>query len=168
MRRFGILGPLLAFALVGAACGGDEALSKDEYIAQGNAICEDGNAQLEAIILEFFADLPEESTPEEFAELFAGDSIDQFTAAIEGQLADLRDLAAPEGDENLLAALYDDLEAVLDEINQVADAAAAGDPAAIERLTSEDPSHGRLQVAAMAFDEVNRRAIEYGLTVCGE
>jgi ABC-type transporter Mla subunit MlaD len=67
-----------------------------------------------------------------------------------------------------LAALYDQVEAVLDELNQVADAAAAGDPAAIERLTSEDPSHGSLQVAAMAFDEVNRRAIEYGLTVCGE
>jgi hypothetical protein len=57
---------------------------------------------------------------------------------------------------------------VLGAINQLADAAAAGDPAAIERLTSEDPSHGRLGVAAMAFDEVNRRAIEYGLTVCGE
>ena len=57
-----------------------------------------------------------------------------------------------------MAALYDDVEAVLDEINQLADDAAAGDPAAIERITSdEDP-----------FDEVNRRAIEYGLTVCGE
>ncbi len=146
MRRFGVLGPLLAFALVGAACGGDEALSKDEYIAQGNAICEDANAQVEP-----------------------GDFIDQFTAAVEGQLADLRDLAAPEGDENLLAALYDDVEAVLDEINQLADAAAGGDPAAIERLTSdEDPSRGSLAVALMAFDELDKRAIEHGLTVCGE
>jgi hypothetical protein len=166
------LGRWAISALVGAACGGDEALSKDEYIAQGNAICEDGNVQLEAIILEFFADLPEESTPEEFAELFAGDFIDQFTAAIEGQLADLRDLAAPEGDENLLAALYDDVEAVMDELNRLADDAAAGDPAAIERLaareTDEDPSHGSLRVAATSFDEVDMRAIEYGLTVCGE
>ena len=172
MRRFGVLGPLLAFALVGAACGGDEALSKDEYIAQGNAICEDANAQLEAIFSEFFADFSEESTPEEFAELFAGDFTDQFTAAVEGQLADLRDLAAPEGDENLLAALYDDVEGVMDEINQLADDAAAGDPAAIERLaareTDEDPSHGSLPVAATSFDEVDKRAIEYGLTVCGE
>jgi len=170
MRRFGILGPLLAFALVGAACGGDEALSKDEYIAQGNAICEDTNARFEALSSEFFADLPEDFTPEEFAEQFVGDFTDQFTAVIEDQLADLRDLAAPKGDEDLLAALYADVEAALGAINQLADDAAAGDPAAIERLaareTDEDPSHGFLRVAATAFDEVDKRVIEYGLTVC--
>ena len=167
-----VLGLLLALALLGAACAGDEALSKDEYIAQGNAICEDTIAQFEALFSEFFADLSEESTPEEFAELFAGDFADQFTAVIEGQLADLRDLAAPEGDENLLAALYDDVEAALGAINQLADDAAAGDPAAIERLaareTDEDPSHGFLRVAATAFDEVDKQAIEYGLTVCAD
>ena len=114
-----VLGLLLALALLGAACAGDEALSKDEYIAQGNAICEDTIAQFEALFSEFFADLSEESTPEEFAELFAGDFADQFTAVIEGQLADLRDLAAPEGDENLLAALYDDVEAALGAIQPI-------------------------------------------------
>ena len=157
MRRFGILGLLVAIALVTAACGGDDALSRDEYIAQGNAICEDSNAQIEAIFLEVFADFPEEPTPQQLAEV-AHDITDQMTPIIEGQLADLRDLAAPEGDEDLLAALFDDVEAVLDELNQVADDAVAGDPAAIELIASdEDP-----------FDEVNTRAIEYGLTVCGE
>lgn len=172
MKRFGILGPMLAFALVVAACGGDDALSKDEYIAQGNAICEDAGAQLEAIFSEFFADVSEEPTSEEFAERFVGDFTDQFTAVVEGQLVDLRDLAAPEGDESLLAALYDDVEAALGAINQLADDAAAGDPAAIDRLaareTDEDLSHGFLRVAATAFDEVDKRSIEYGLTACGE
>jgi hypothetical protein len=168
LRPVAVLGLLLAFALVVAACGGDEALSKDEYIAQGNAICEDTNAQLEAIISESVAELPDEFTPDEFAEVLVGDFVDHFTAAIEGQLADLRDLAAPEGDENLLASFYDEVEAVLGAINQLADAAAAGDPAAIEQLTSdEDPGHGGLPVVAMAFDDVDMRAIEYGLTVCG-
>ena len=152
--------------LVGAACAGDEALSKDEYIAQGNAICEDTNARFEAISSEFYADLPEDSTPAEFVEVFAG-FIDEVTAVTEGQLADLRDLAAPEGDEAMLAALYDDLEAVMGALNQLADDAAAGDPAAIERLASrEDPGHGGLRVAATAFDEVDKQAVEYGLTVC--
>lgn len=96
-----VLGLLLALALLGAACAGDEALSKDEYIAQGNAICEDTNARFEVFFSEFFADLTEESTLEEFAEMFVGDFADQFTAVIEGQLADLRDLAAPEGDQDL-------------------------------------------------------------------
>ena len=168
MRRFGILGPLLAFALVGAACGGNEALSKDEYIAQANAICEDANSQIEAIAAEFFADVPEEPTPAEFAELPVGDYVDQYTAVIEAQLADLRDLAAPEGDEDLLAALYDDVEAMLRAVNGLVAEAEAGDPAAIERLTSpEELTHGRPRAASTAFDEVDARATEYGLTACG-
>jgi hypothetical protein len=165
-RPVAVLGLLLALALVATACAGDEALSKDEYIAQGNAICEDSSAHSEAISSEFYADLPESSTPEEFAEVFAK-FIGQVTAVIEGQLADLRDLAAPEGDEDLLAAIYDDVEAVLGALNQLADAAAAGDPATIEQLASrEDPGHGGLRMASTAFDEVDKRLIEYGLTVC--
>jgi len=168
LRPVAVLGLLLAFALVVTACGGDEALSKDEYIAQGNAICEDANAQFDAINLEF-ANLPDASNPEEFAEPLAADFIDQFTAVLEKQLADLRALAAPEGDENLLAALYDDLEAVLRAIPQLAAAAAAGDPTAIEQLTSnEDQGHAGLRVVATAFSDLDIRAGEYGLTVCGD
>lgn len=167
-RTAAVMGFLLVFALVVAGCGGDEALSKDAYIAQANAICEDSNARQEAISLEFYGDLPEDSTPEEFAHVFA-EFIGQVTAVMEGQLADLRDLAPPEGDEELLAALYDDLEALLGALNQLADAAAAGDPAAIEQVASrEDPGHGGLRMASTAFDELDKRAIEYGLTVCAD
>jgi len=162
-----VLGLLLAFAVVGAACGGDVALSKDEYIAQADAICEDANAQFDAINLEF-ANLPDPSNPEEFAEPLAADFIDQFTAVLEEQLADLRALASPEGDENLLAAIYDDLEAVLRAIRQLAAAAAAGDLEAIEQLPSqEDQGHAGLRVVATAFSELDVRANEYGFTVCG-
>ncbi len=164
-----VLGLLLVFALAVAACGSDDALSKDEYIAQGNAICENTHTHLEAIFAESVANLPAEFTPEEFAEVLVGGLLDQFTAAIEEQLADLRALAAPEGDEILLASFYDEVEAVLGAIKQLADAAAAGDPSAIEQLTAgEDPGHGGLPVVSAAFDDVDTRAIEYGLTVCGE
>ena len=166
LRPVTVLGLLLALVLLGAACAGDEALSKDEYIAQGNAICEVTNARFEEISSEFYAALPEDSPPEEFDAVFA-EFIDQVTAVSEGQLADLRDLAAPEGDEELLAALYDDIEAVMGALNELADAAAAGDPEAIEQLASrEDPGHGGLRIASTAFDEVDKQAIEYGLTVC--
>ena len=167
LRPVAVLGLLLAFALVGAACGGDVALSKDEYVAQGNAICEDTNAQFEAIALEF-ANLPDASNPEEFAEPFVADFIDQITAVLEEQLADLRALAAPVGDEDLLAAIYDDLEAVVRAIPQLGAAAAAGDLDAIEQLTSqEDQGHAGLRVVATAFSDLDIRAREYGLTVCG-
>ena len=167
-RSAAVLGLLLAFALTVAACGGDEALSKDEYIAQSNAICKDTNTQFQAVFEDSVADLPDEFTPEEFAEVLVNGLLDQFTAAQEEQLADLRALAAPEGDEDLLASLYDEFETVLGEISQVADSAAAGDAAAIEQLTaSQDPGHGGLPVVSAAFDDVDVRAIEYGLTVCG-
>jgi len=164
-----VVGLLLVFALAVAGCGGDDALSKDEYIAQGNAICENTYSHLEAKFAEAVADLPAEFTSEEFADVLVGGFLDQYTAAIEEQLADLRALAAPVGDEILLASFYDKVEAVLGAINQLADAAAAGDPSAIEQLTArEDPGHGGLPVVSAAFDDVDRQAIEYGLTVCGE
>jgi len=169
MRRFRILGLLVAFALVVAACSSDEALSKDEYLAQGNAICEDSNAQFRAIIEEFDGLLPDASTPEEFADPLAADFVDQFTAVLEEQLANLRALAAPEGDETILAALYDDLEAVTRALPQLAAAAATGDPAAIEQLTSSGGQvHAGLQAVNVAFADLDNQAREYGLTVCGE
>ena len=45
--------------------------------------------------------------------MLVGGFLDQFTVAIEQQLVDLRALAAPEGDEELLASFYDEVEAVL-------------------------------------------------------
>lgn len=168
-RSVAVMGLLLVFALAVTACGGDDALSKGEYIARANAICEDTQTRLEPIFGDAVADLPAEFTPEEFAEVLVGGLLDEFTAAIEEQLVDLRALAAPEGDEILLASFYDEVEVVLGAISQLADAAAAGDPSAIEQLTArEDPGHSGLPVVSAAFNDVDKRAIEYGLTVCGE
>ena len=116
-----------------------------------------------------FANLPDASNPGEFAEPLVADFVDEFTAVIENQLADLRVLAAPEGDEDQLAAIYDDLEAVLRAIPQLAAAAAAGDLTAIEQLTSnEDQGHAGLRAVGTAFSDLDNRAAEYGLTVCGD
>lgn len=162
-----VLGVLLAFALVGAACGGDATLSKDEYIAQADAICADANTRFDAIRVEF-ANLPEPSNVEGFAEPLVADFVDQFTTVLEEQVSDVRALPAPEGDEDVLAAMYDDLEAVARAIRQLAAAAAAGDVEAIEQLTSqEDQGHAGLRVVATAFSDLDIRAREYGLTVCG-
>lgn len=162
------MGLLLVFAVAVAACGGEDALSKGEYIAQANAICENTFADLEALFAESAADLSADSTSEELAEVLLGGFLDQYIAAIEDQLVDLRALAAPEGDEVLLASFYDEVEAVLGAIDQLASAAAAGDPSAIEQLTArQDPGHGGLPAVSAAFDDVDKRAIEYGLTVCG-
>ena len=165
-RPVAVLGLLLSFAVAGAACGGDTALSKEEYLAQANALCEEANAQLEAVQAEF-DDLPEASDVQAFADPVVADFVERFTAVLENQLADLRALAAPEGDEDLLAGIYDDLDVVARAIPELAAAAAAGDLDAIEQLTSqEDRGHAGLRLVAAAFSDLNTRANEYGLTVC--
>lgn len=158
MRHSAFLAILVAVGLVAGACGDGETLTKAEYIEQGNAICADGNAQLDPIFEEVFADFPDEPTQQQLVDEVVG-IVAGITPIIEAQLADLRELAAPKEDEDTLELLFDDVEAVLEEINQLADDVAAGDQAAIDLIESEefDP-----------FADVNRRAVQYGLTVCGE
>ena len=168
-RSGAVIGLLVLFALAIAGCGSGDGLPKDEYIAQANAICASTFADLEAQFAESAADLSADFTPEELAEVLLGGFLDTYIAAIEEQLVALRALAAPEGDEILLASFYDDVEAVLGAIEQLATTAAEGDPSAIEQLTArQDPGHSGLPAVSAAFEDVDKRAIEYGLTVCGE
>lgn len=152
MRHAAFLAIMVAVGLVAGACGdGEEALTKAEFIEQGNAICARANAQLDPIIGEFF-DIPDDATQQEFAGAVV-ETIGRFTPIFEAQLADLRELAAPEEDEDTLELLFDDLEAALEEGTQLAKDAEAGDQAAMDHLESEDFD---------PFADVNRRAIQYG------
>ncbi len=82
----------------------------------------------------------------------------QFIPIMEAQVSDLRKLAPPEEDKETLGVLLDDVEAVVEEAGQLAEAAATGDQAAIDRIEGdEDP-----------FADVNRRALAYGLNECGQ
>ncbi len=154
MRDSGFLAVLVAVGLVAGACGnGDEALSKADYVEQANVICAASNAQAELIFEEVTADLPDEPTPQQVSEAVV-EIATRMTPIIEAQLDDLRALRAPEGDEDTLAVLFDDVEAAQEEFIQLTEDAAAGDQAAFRE---EDP-----------FADVNQRAIQYGLTVCGE
>lgn len=187
MRHSAFLAILVAVGFVAGACGSDEALTKAEYIEQGNAICADGTAQVVPIFeqlglsfrhsgwhgaehLSRFADFPDEQellaratgdrpdlpTQQELVESVVGITAG-ITPIIEAQLVDLRELAAPNEDEDTLELLFDDLEAVLVEINQLADDVAAGDQAAFDLMQSVD-----------SFADVNRRAVQYGLTACAD
>ena len=157
MRHAAFLAILVIVGLVAAACGSDEALTKAEYIEQGNAICAISNAQIEGVFEEVFADFPDEPAQEQLSEFF-GEISARFIPIMETQVADLRELAAPKEDKETLKVLLDDVEAVVEEAGQLAEDAAAGDQAAIDRIDSSDDP----------FADVNRRSQEYGLTVCGE
>jgi hypothetical protein len=152
-----------------AACGDDsvDALSKDDYVAEANAICaatnDVVNAEFEEFFMTTFADLPDgANTPEEahtvveaMDAMFDG----AITPSLEEQIAELRALGAPDGDADALTALYDDFDRALYAYNATLDDAVAGDEDAMEGIGSGS--------AEAIFDDVDQRARDYGLTECG-
>jgi len=135
---------LVIGALVVAGCGGDDdtsattaSLSKEEFLAQGNAICAEGNKTIEAA----GEDLGQQPSQADF-EAFVNDSL---APAVQGQIDGINALGAPEGDEEQVTAITDAAQEGVDEIK--------ADPGAI--TGNQDP-----------FEEANKLAGEYGLTEC--
>jgi hypothetical protein len=145
MRRVLVVLMAGSLAFLGAACGGDdeERLSTEEFEAQGNQICQEGNDRTNALFEEQFGDLEEEPPADEVEDFID----DEVVPSIEQQIDELRDLNPPEDIE-------DEFEELLDDAQQAADD--LGDSSAEELFAEEtDP-----------FEEVNRRAAELGLTAC--
>lgn len=136
-----------AAALVLASCGGDDdALSKSEYITKADAICKAGEKKLEAL----GEDLGEDGQPSP-AELkdFAGEAV----SILNDQIEDLRDLPAPEGDEETLDKIYDAADEGAEKIEEAAD----DEDAAAKLFGSE----------SNPFEEADKLAEDYGLEECG-
>jgi hypothetical protein len=139
---------LFALVLVGgilAACGddsGSDTLSEAEFQDQANAICEDGNAEIDEQAEEYFEGTgPNEQPSAEQAEAFAEEVV---VPGVQGQIDDIRALEAPEDVQDDLDAALDDAEAVVDEI--------AVDPTVI--TSEEDPFEEEVfpQLEALGLD----------------
>lgn len=116
-----------------AGCTGTSStISQEEFLASANAICAEGTAEIEAM------DWPDDGT-----EVFF---IEEVVPNIRQQVADIRELGYPAGDEEVIAAILDDTDAILDEI------LAAGP--------------GEVGNQANPFAEVNQRMYAYGLDSC--
>ena len=153
-RLFVFFVTVLAGAMLVAGCGSSDdndsttALSKAEFVKQGNAICRKGNEEIEEGFEEFAKEKnlgknkePSEADFEEAAETV-------LVPGVSKQIDGLRALGAPEGDEGEVDQLLTGAEEALEEIE--------GDPA---KATEENGG---------PFVKVNKEAREYGLTVCGE
>ena len=157
----------IAAAIVGllaTACGvqGDDPLSKPEFVAQANSICQASNDELDVIFEAIYADFDEADWDDPANQLLIfkrwDEAMVQAGPVIEQQLDELGDLEPPTGDKELVESLLADQAAAVAEFTSLIEAAAEGDQAALAALdTDEDP-----------FDDIDRRAREYGLTVCGE
>jgi hypothetical protein len=139
-----MLAGALAVGLIAAGCGGDDdddssdALTKQEFIAQGNAICKAGNAEIDAAAEETFAKNGQ-PTPAE-SDAFVTDTV---VPNVQGQIDDMRALGIPEEDADQVNGILDEAEGIVDELE--------ADPSSIEG----DP-----------FAPVNGDLKDYGLTTC--
>lgn len=114
--RVAIATAAVLIASSGSACGGDDdGLSKSEYLRRGNAICAKINPTV--------PDLPN----------------------IKNQLAQLRDLPAPEGDEEDVERIFDAADEALRRAEEDPQSLAEGNP----------------------FERSIALAKDYGLTNCG-
>ena len=152
-----------AAVLLVSSCGNEaEPLSKAELIEQGDAICQAATDELEPVWDEYWADFGEDfdfDDPANADRLFTGiaELMGITVPRWQQQSEELRELVPPREDSDLVEQLLTDFEAAVDEMETLADAIAAGDEKARQRIeTDDDP-----------LADVNRRARDYGFVVCG-
>lgn len=135
-------GPLLLVSLVVACVGGSAALTREEFVAQANAICAAGDAKIQAAAPAMSG---EQMPSAEELEAFYGDIV-----AVSQEIIDELDaLVPPEELRAEMESLITDARAVMDEIKT--------QDTATFFAAEEDP-----------FAAVNARALAMGLTACGQ
>jgi ABC-type lipoprotein release transport system permease subunit len=134
----------LALGAIGAGCGssGDDSstsdLTKAEWIAKADAICQQGNQAIEQAAQQQFGNL--KPTAADLQQFASGTAIPNT----QSQIDQIRALGAPSGDEDQVNKILDTVQGEIDQ------AKASGD---LENST---------------FAEGNALAKQYGLKVCGK
>ncbi len=142
MKRLFLAGACALVAMAAIGCGGDddEALTKAQFLKQGNAICAKGNKEIDAAANKTFekGQEPSKAQVTNFAE-------DTLIPSVEGQIDGLRDLSPPSADEDQVNKILDEAESALDETKD--------DPSVF--ADNKDP-----------FKKANQLAGQYGLKEC--
>ena len=135
---------LLGVALLAGCGGGDDssstatALTKAEFLKQGNAICAKGNKATDQLVNQTFTQgkKPTEAQLEKFTS--------QAAPIVQQQIDGLRALGAPTGGEQQVNQILDDAQSALDMVKQDPSLFLKGDP----------------------FKKANQEAKAYGLSAC--
>ena len=149
MKLNAILAVVVALALGGIAAGcgddnddsGDQALTKQEFLAKGNAICTAGNKEVETAFRTAIGNA--KPTQEQLNAVVT----DSLIPSIQGQIDDIRDLPAPDGDEDQITDMLDKAELSLQDVKE--------NPSLATQEGGQDP-----------FAEVQKELGAYGLTAC--
>jgi hypothetical protein len=138
---------VLALAGFALGCGSDdggEALTKAEFVEQGDAACKEANDQGQKEMVAFIAENSQNSKLSGTSEEEAVETI--IVPLIEAQVEALDDLQPPEGDEEQVEAIVGSLEDLQDE--------GEADPAALAGTYAP-------------FGPSKKLAIAYGFKRCG-
>ena len=132
-----------AAGATGATGATGEPMTKDEFIAQADAVCKAGDKKIDAAANEVFSGgNPSQQEQEDFV---TNDALPNIQDEVDGISA----LTPPEGDEEEVQAIIDAAQSAIDE--------ATADPSALTEQGADDP-----------FAEANQLAKDYGLKVCGQ
>lgn len=144
MARRVVTGVVLAVGLAIAGCAeeAEPAMTKAEYLDLGNEVCADATEALDEAAEE--AGLAQRDPAGQVAFIET-----EVVPSVRRQIADLRELGFPPGDEEELDELYDDAEDTLIVL--------ARDPASLLRTEGGSP-----------FAAINLRLADYGLEECSE
>jgi hypothetical protein len=148
------LAALVALAPLVAGCGGGDdttdetvTLTKTEFIKQGDAICKEGNKEIQEGFKDYAEenDLPQDKAPSNDQGVEITETV--ILPNVKQQAEEISDLGAPEGEEKQVDELVTALE----------DAVAEGE---------EDPE-SLFKGSTDPFGKVNRLADDFGFKVCG-
>lgn len=154
-RTWGLaLVAILTVGLVAAGCGSSSststtaALTKSQFLKQGNAICNKGNQQINKVAHQTFTKkkYPNGPPPKSVQTKFVTDTV---IPSVQSQIDGIKALGAPTGDEAQVKAIVDSAQSALDK--------AKADPTLmLQNNSKNDP-----------FAEANQLTKSYGLTACG-
>jgi hypothetical protein len=134
--------PSSARTTAGATGATGEPLSKEEFIAEADAICQAGDDEVDAAGQDFFREGGSPGKAEEKAFI-----LQVVVPNVQKQLDQIAELTPPEGDEDEVQAILESAQQGIDKIEK--------DPSLLG--TAENP-----------LDEGTKLAAEYGLEVCGQ
>lgn len=137
---------ILAAGCFGGGDGDPDPLSKEEYLAQADAICRASAADVATIAAPSVSDV-----------VAVEAAIAELVRIQRRALAELRELPPPEADEPGVDVWLDTVARTLDEMDKLRDALLAGDAAAVAAAN---------QAGGTLNDEAEALATDYGLRAC--
>ncbi|HUR18048.1 MAG TPA: hypothetical protein VMZ51_03805 [Acidimicrobiales bacterium] len=152
-RSIGPIAVSLAAAMVLAACGSDEELSKAEYIAKGDALCKAIDEEGDPTFDKIFAEFPDVDMA------VAKSELPKVAEATEKFVADFTDLEGPEADAAVIEKINARVKKLGTTISTAAEHAKAGDEEKFKETFFENFDE---------FEALDKASRDYGFKVCGE